>query len=43
LAILVDQLGRCRMQLDPSFVESDYDLYSGDMLELGRGEILVRV
>jgi formylmethanofuran dehydrogenase subunit C len=43
LPLLTVDLQRCGLPLDPAVSRSEYDAFSGDHLELGRGEILVRV
>jgi formylmethanofuran dehydrogenase subunit C len=42
LPLLLGELERCGLRLDPSLARAEFDLFSGDRLELGRGEILVR-
>ncbi len=42
LPLVLRALNRCGLPLDPTLAHADYDLYSGDVLETGRGEILVR-
>jgi formylmethanofuran dehydrogenase subunit C len=42
LPLVVKQLERCGLRLDPSVAAAEYDLFGGDMLDLGRGEIFVR-
>ncbi len=42
LPLLAKELERCGFPLDASLSRSEYDSFSGDHLELGRGEILLR-
>jgi formylmethanofuran dehydrogenase subunit C len=42
LPLVLRALNRCGLPLDPTLAHAEYELYSGDMLETGRGEILVR-
>lgn len=42
LPLIFQSLNRCGFPPAPALANAEYDLFSGDMLELGRGEILVR-
>ncbi len=42
LPLLLRELKQLGFELDPSWGAAAFDLFSGDLLELGRGEILVR-